>query len=84
MSLNDERAILMSHLSGLKDRMRDLSLRIDGNLKATKALLATSAVKPIEQIDIEAAAVNLKEAVTLKEQRRQVIIDIKKIEQELA
>ena len=78
-----ERLILKGRLSDLKSRKMDLDLRIDANVKAAKALLAGSSVTPIDQMDIEGAAVNLKEAASLKKERAQILTDISKIEQEL-
>ena len=82
--MNTEIAALKGHLSDLKMRKMDLELKIDANIKAAKQLLAASAIKPIDQIDIEAAVVNLKEAVALKRERAEAISNIEKIEQELS
>lgn len=82
--MNTEIAALKGHLSDLKMRKMDLELKIDANIKAAKQLLAASAIKPIDQIDVDAAVVNLKEAAELKRKRAEVITKIGKIEQELA
>ncbi len=81
--MNTEIAALKGHLADLKMRKMDLDLKIDANIKAAKALLAASAIKPIERIDVEGAAINLNEAAALKKEREKVIADIAKIEQEL-
>lgn len=82
--MNAERAVLKGHLSDLKKRKMELDLSIDANVKAAKALLAGSSITPIEQIDIEGAEVNLREAAALKRERAEVLAKIAKIEQELA
>lgn len=82
--MNSERAILKGHLSDLKKRKMDLDLKIDANIKAAKALLAASAITPIERIDVEGACVNLQEACALKKQRAEVLEKISAIDLELA
>ena len=82
--MNTEIAALKGHLSDLKMRKMDLELKIDANIKAAKQMLAASAIKPIDQIDVEAAVVNLKEAAELKHKRAEVITKIGTIELELS
>lgn len=82
--MNTEIAALKGHLADLKMRKMDLDLRIDANIKAAKALLAASAIRPIDTIDVEGAAINLAEATALKKERAKVMGDIAKIEQELS
>ncbi len=81
--MNTEIAALKSHLSDFKMRKMDLEIKIDAKIKAAKNLLAASAIKPIDQIDVESAATRLQEAAALKKKRAKIMEGIEKIEQEL-
>lgn len=82
--MNIEIAALKGHLADLKALKLDLDLKIDANIKAAKALLSASAIRPIDQIDVEGASVNLQEAVAMKKERAKVLEKIAAIEMELA
>jgi len=81
--MNLERAALKGELAGLKENKTSLVLKIDANIRAAKALLSMSAIKPIDEIDVDGAAVQLSEASALKVKLSGVVAKITAIEKEL-
>jgi len=70
-------------LHRLKGRKMDLAVRIGAKLKSARSLLATSAIDPIERIDIEAAAALLAEAAAGKAEYLDVLSRLRTVEDEL-
>ena len=81
--MNTERAILKSKLSALKIRKMDLETKAASNIADVKTLLAAASIRPLSEIDVEAAAVLLKEAAALKQELAGVVADIARINGEL-
>ena len=82
--MNMERTIMQGHMANLKPQKNELAGRITANLRAVKNALAASAVTPIDQLDIEGAAVHLNEAASLKTEYLEVCRKIIALERELA
>lgn len=81
--MNTERLVKQGRLRELEATRRELSINIDGNVKAVKALLALSSVTPVEQLDLESALTSLDEALKKQRELKAVKADIAKIEDEL-
>lgn len=82
--MNQERAILKGRLAELKEKSMELTGGIQANLSAVQTLLAGWRIRKFEEIDIDAALHNMKEAARQKKDLMQVRSDIKSIEEELA
>ncbi|ACL05247.1 hypothetical protein Dalk_3559 [Desulfatibacillum aliphaticivorans] len=81
--MNEARAIVKGHIADLKPKKNELAGRIAANLRAVKNTLAASAVTPIDQLDIEGAAVHLSEAAALKAEYLETCGKIAALEREL-
>lgn len=82
--MNTERAILKGELSDLKVRKMQLAAACDANIQATRNFLAGASVRPINEIDVDAAVVNLQEAARQKKELAEIVAKIARIERELA
>jgi len=74
-----ERLILKGQLSDLKMKRMGLEVAADANIKSAKAALAFAGIRKINEIDVETALVNLKEAAAQKVELTEVIAEIEKI-----
>jgi hypothetical protein len=81
--MNTERAILKGELSDLKARKMQLATACDANIQAVRNFLAGASVRPIGDIDVDAALVNLQEAARQKKELLEVTAKIARIEKEL-
>lgn len=82
--MNMDRAVLMGYLAEARQKKNSLAVKIAGALRSVQVLLAGAAVRKIEEIDIEAAALNLDEAVGLKKEFLAACETIAKLEKELS
>ncbi len=69
--------------SRLKGRRMELAVAIGAKIKSVKGLLATSAIDPIEKIDIQSAARLLVEARDEKQEYLEILGKIRVIDEEL-
>ena len=81
--MNTERAILKSRLSALKIKKMDLETQAAAHIADAKTLLAAASIRPLSEIDVDAAAYLLKEAAQMKKDLARVVADISRIKQEL-
>ena len=81
--MNTERAILKGELSDLKQRKMKLATACDANIQAAKNFLAGASVRPINEIEVDAALINLQEASRQKKELLEVTGKIERIEREL-
>ena len=81
--MNTERAILKGHLADFKMRKMELETSISANIRSVQHFLAGANVRPIADIDVDAALVNLKEAARQKIELADVLGKIRTIQQEL-
>ncbi len=82
--MNTERAILKGELSDLKVRKMQLATACDANIQAARNFLAGASVRPINDIDVEAALINLQQAAGQKKELIEIAAKIARIEKELA
>jgi len=82
--MNTERAILKGMLADLKMKRMGLVVSIGANLKAVRNTLAAINLRPIAEIDTEAALVHLKEAAVQKKELADIDAKIAEAERELA
>lgn len=69
--------------SRLKNRRMELAVAIGAKLKSVKGLLATSAIDPIEKIDIQSAARLLVEARDEKQEYLNILEKLHAIDEEI-
>jgi hypothetical protein len=81
--MNTERAILKGELSDLKVKKMKLATTCDANIQAARNFLAGASVRPIVDIEVEAALVNLQEAAAQKKELLEITAKIERIEKEL-
>jgi hypothetical protein len=81
--MNTERAILKGHLADFKMKKMELETSISANIRSVQNFLAGASVRPLAEIDVEAALVNLKEAVAQKHELADILEKIRRTEQEL-
>ena len=81
--MNTERAILKGELSDLKQQKMKLATACDANIQAARNFLAGATVRPINEIEVDAALVNLQEAARQKRELLEVDSKIARIEREL-
>jgi len=74
---------LKGALAEKKQTRMDLSVRIDAKVKAVKDLLAVSAVTPVAELDLAAAALFVYEALELQKELKGVLLDIQRLGREL-
>lgn len=84
MSLHTEKMILKGRLEEMKQQKMQLAGAIDAKVRAAKTALATSAVTPIEQLDLAGADQLLGEAAGQQIEYREICEKIREIERELA
>jgi len=74
---------LKGALAEKKQVRMDLSVRIDAKVKAVKDLLAVSAVTPVAELDLEASALFVYEALEMQKELKGVLQDIERLNKEL-
>lgn len=74
---------LKGKLQELKMKKMELATRINAKMNAIKNILATSAITPIEDIDLEGVRSLAREADEQKKEYLKTIEEIRKIEKEL-
>ncbi len=82
--MNIERAILMGHLSEFKMKKMELETSISANIRATQNFLAGANIRPLSEIDVDSALVNLREAARQKKELSGILEKIRTTELELA
>ena len=74
---------LKGKLQELRMKEMDLATRASSKINAIKNLLATSAITPLEDIDLEGVASLAREALEQKKEYLQIREEIRRIEKEL-
>lgn len=83
MGLRETRLMLRGQQEELKQQRMELAIKIDSNIKAAKQFLATSAIKPVGEVDLVATKSNIDEAVQAQTEYRQICQQIATLEEEL-
>ena len=78
-----DRLVLKGKLQELITAKLELATAANANIKAAKSLLTLSDITPIDEIDIEAALVHIREARAQQKEYLYLLNAIKKIEAEL-
>ncbi len=81
--MNLERAALKGYLSEFKMRKMELETSISANIRSVQNFLAGANVRPIADIDVDAALANLKEAAGQKRELAEVLEKIRRTEKDL-